>query len=142
MADANGYTTIRIKESSRKKLELLREGTGLTLSDIIEKLLLDVGGTIIDDITNISRDNTAFTLQYYDFDTKEVTYRDVSFQELRLSKVGDKITPQPNPSQHHQIEIAEILYVDESSVFVRINETVTGESQNISLQELLHIDLF
>ena len=137
----DGYTTIRIRESSRQKLEKLGDGTGLTMSDIIEKVLSTIYGTTIDDITNIHRDAIAFSLQYYDLETKEMQFRDISFQELKMGKVGDKYCV-AEPTNHCQYEIAEILFVDESSVFVRVSETVTGEEQNITVHDLIHIDLF
>ena len=142
MADKNGYTTIRIRESSRRKLEALREGTDLTLSDIVENLLSDVGGTTRNGVTNIHRNPIAFDLQYFDFETETPKFREVSYQELRTSKVGDIFKVVEKPSKHSQYETAEVLFVDGSSVFIRITEKTIGEEKNIEVHDLLHIDLF
>ena len=49
----DGYTTIRIRESSRQKLEKLGEGTGLTMSDILEIVERRIFSAIENNITGL-----------------------------------------------------------------------------------------
>lgn len=145
MADKNNYTTIRIKEDSRKKLELLRDGTDLTFSDIIENLLKSVEGTAVADITEIKREAIAIDLRFIDFNTKESQEYHISFQELQHSKVGDIFYAKPvkNISSDSYVnEEAEVLFVDKDSVFLRIRETIHEQGKETRVVDLIHIDLF
>lgn len=142
MADKNNYTTIRIKESSRKKLEALREGTDNTFSDIIENLLRNVEGTMKDDIVNVHRENIALELQYYDMDNEKGLTRKVTFKELYDAKLGDTITANPNPSNHSTCETMEVIFKDTTSVLVRITETVRENGTSIDYADVIHFQLF
>ena len=147
MADKNNYTTIRIKEDSRRKLEALKDGTDLTLSDIVENLLLNVGGTMRNDVENVHRNNTAFTLQYYDFEKEEASFRDVSYRELEKSEVRDQFSATDSPSSHSVTEFAEVIFKDDWSCFIRITElrrekTADGRQLQEHHQELVHFDIF
>lgn len=142
MADKNNYTTIRIKEDSRKKLEALKEGTSLTLSDVIENLLSNVGGTVRDDVVNIKRPAVAFQLQFIDFENDKGAFRDVTYQDLAGMEVGTIIEFDETPSKNCQIETGTLIFKDDESAFVRVTEILYENGTEKRYSNLLHIDLF
>ena len=143
MAD---YTTIRIKKNSLDKIEKLK-GEHLSAADVVEKLLEPIEGCTINDVKEIKRDSTAILLEYtnfkFDGDFHIEKEYGITFQELKLSKVGDKFTANNNiTDEHYMNEIAEVLFVDDRSVLVRVTEIAkTSEGEN-SLVHLEHVDLF
>lgn len=145
MADENNYTTIRIREDSRKKLDLLKEGTDLTFSDVIENLLKTVGGTLIKDVAEVKRDGVAVNLQFIDFVEAETMEYDITFHELQDSKIGDKFYANPSSdikSNNYVNETAEVLFIDEDSVFMRIRESIFEDGKETRLVNMIHVDLF
>lgn len=140
------YTTIRIKKSSLDKIEKLK-GDNLSAADVVEKLLNTVDGCTIDDIVEIKRDNVAILLEYTSFGDKKEFYVDhefgITFQDLKLSKVGDMFTANPDPAdEYYMNETAEVLFVDDRSVLVRVTELAKSEEGESSMVHIEHIDLF
>lgn len=140
------YTTIRIKKSSLDKIEKLK-GDNLSAADVVEKLLNTVDGCTIDDIVEVKRDNVAILLEYTSFGDKKEFYVDreygITFQDLKLSKVGDMFTANPDPAdEYYMNETAEVLFVDDRSVLVRVTELVKSEEGQSSMVHIEHIDLF
>lgn len=143
MAD---YTTVRIKKSSLIKIDKMKGDKG-SVADVIEKLLSTVEGCQIDDIVEVKRETVAIPLEYTTFDEnndfKVQQYYDVTFQELKNSKVGDLFYANPNPSDDKYMnEIAEVLFVDGRSVLVRVTEEVKTANGVSSVVHIEHIDLF
>ncbi|MBQ3407996.1 MAG: hypothetical protein IJH12_02175 [Clostridia bacterium] len=139
------YTTVRIKKSSLEKINKMKGEHG-SVADVVEKLLSSVGGCSIDDILEINRDSVAITLEYLFFDGKSFHLANeyyITFQELRLSKVGDTFTANQNPADDsYSLDTAEVLFVDERSVLVRVTETLKSENQETSVVHMEHVDLF
>ena len=142
MSDRDNHTTIRVRNEVRDKLKALQQGTHLTLSDVIQNLLDHVEGTVKKDVRNIHRDSVAFTQQYHDFTTGRSDFRDVSFHELKLAEVRDQFCSTDAPSKHSTCEFAEVLFVDDFSVFVRITEIHRDGDHQSQIQEMIHVDLF
>ena len=140
------YTTIRLKKSSLDKIEKLK-GDNLSAADVVEKLLNTVDGCTIDDIVEVKRDNVAILLEYTSFSDKKGFYVDrefgITFHDLKLSKVGDMFTANPDPAdEYYMNETAEVLFVDGRSVLVRVTELVKSEEGQSSMVHIEHIDLF
>lgn len=139
------YTTVRIKKSSLEKINKLKGADG-SVSDVIEKLLETVDGCNIDDVIEVKRDSIAINLEYSVIDdgTFEIVNEyGITFHELRLGKVGDKFTANPNPSaDKYLLEEAQILFVDDVSVLVRVTEILKSDNGVSSVIHLEHIDLF
>ena len=86
-------------------------------------------------------------LEYTAFDENKDFHIDseygITFQELKLSKVGDKFSANPDPADaSYMNEIAEVLYVDDRSVLVRVTEQVKTEDGLNSVVHIEHVDLF
>ena len=139
------YTTVRIKKSSLEKIDKMKGDSG-SAADVIEKLLKTVDGCNINDIIEVKRESVAIMLEYITFDGdsfKTVQEYGITFQELRDGKVGDRFTAKINPSDdRYMVDTAEILYIDDRSVIVRVEEiSKTGRSET-SVVHLEHVDLF
>ncbi len=140
------YTTIRIKKTSLDKIEKLK-GDNLSAADVVEKLLSTVEGCTIDDIVEIKRDSVAIKLEYTSFDENKDFRTDreygITFQELKLSKVGDVYMANPDPVDEYYInESAKVLFVDDRSVLVRVTEIVKTDEGENSVVHIEHVDLF
>lgn len=139
------YTTVRIKKSSLEKIDKLKGDSG-SVADVIEKLLETVDGCNIDDIIEVKRESVAILLEYTNFDGKTFkTMQEygITFQELRDGKVGDKFTANANPDDDtYMLDEAEILFVDDRSVFVRVTETIKTVENINSIVHIEHVDLF
>ncbi len=140
------YTNLRIKKSTLEKLNKMKGESG-TVADVIEKMLASYKGCTIDDIQEIERDSVAIRLEYTVFDGNknfsiESEYG-ITYQELKLGKVGDEFTANPNPSaDEYMLDTAKILYVDDRSVLVRVTEIVKDGDNELSGVHMVHVDLF
>ncbi|WP_296808256.1 hypothetical protein [uncultured Methanobrevibacter sp.] len=62
--------------------------------------------------------------------------------ETKIS-VGDKFTANPNPSaDEYMLDTAEILFVDDRSVLVRVTKIIKDEDSELSGVHMVHVDLF
>lgn len=105
-----------------------------------------MNGKIIDDIQEIKRDPVAFKVEdltfYDDGSIDEIRCRKVSFKELFISNVGDVFETEYGNNQYFSHEIAEIIFKDMDSAFVRVRsfgEDREGEWEDM---KLLHIQFF
>ena len=136
------YTTVKIKKSSLEKIENLK-GKDDSAADFIESLLNEVEGIHIDDVVEVKRDSVAILLKYVNFDDKTKKEYGITFQELKLGNVGDKFYANPDSGdENHMNDVAEILFVDDRSVLVRVSEIVKTEDGENSVIHLEHVDLF
>lgn len=140
------YTTIRIKKDSLDKIEKLK-GDNLTSADVVEKLLNTLDGCTIDDIVEVKRESVAIMLEYTSFGGNKEFHVDreygISFQELKHSKVGDMFTANPDPADEYFMnEVAEVLFVDDRSVLVRVTEILKTDEGQSSMVHIEHVDLF
>jgi len=141
MAD---YTTVRIRKASLEKINKMKGEDG-SVADVIEKLLNTVDGCNIDDVIEVKRNTVAIALEYtiFDKDNIKASVFEVTFQDLRQSKVGDKFYANPSPSdKKYMNDIAEVLFVDGRSALVRVTEFVKNGRSETSVTHLEHIDLF
>ena len=137
------YTTVRIKKSSLKKINIIKGEKG-SVADVIEKLLKNVEGCNIEDVVEVKRNPVAIVLEYTVFEKGNDFHTSVynlTFDELKRSKVGDKFYANHSPCDSKYInDVAEVLFVDERSVLVRITET--NDDGVYSNTHVEHIDLF
>ena len=138
------YTTVRIRKASLEKINKMKGEDG-SVAEVIENLLKTVDGCNIDDVIEVKRDNVAIPLEYTIFDKNDIkaSVFEVTFQDLRQSKVGDVFYANPNPSdKKYMNDIAEVLFVDARSALVRVTEIVKNGRNESSVTHLEHIDLF
>ena len=140
------YTTVRIEKSSLEKINKMKGADG-TVADVIEKLLSTVDGCTIDDIQEIERDSVAIRLEYTVFDgNKNFSIKNeygITYQELKLGKIGDEFTANLNPTDdEYMLDTAKILYVDDRSVLVRVTSIVKDKDVELSEVQMVHVDLF
>ena len=139
------YTTVRIKKSSLEKIDKMKGDNG-SVADVIEKLLETVDGCNINDIIEVKRESVAIMLEYITFDGnsfKTMQEYGITFQELRDGKVGDKFTANLNPADDtYMNDTAEIMFLDDRSVLVRVTEISKTNQGESSIVHLEHIDLF
>ena len=138
------YTTVRIRKASLEKINKMKGEDG-SVAEVIENLLKTVDGCNIDDVIEVKRDNVAIPLEYTIFDKNDIkaSVFEVTFQDLRQSKVGDVFYANPNPSdKKYMNDIAEVLFVDARSALVRVTEFVKNGRNESSATHLEHIDLF
>ena len=85
-------------------------------------------------------------LEYITFDGnsfKTMQEYGITFQELRDGKVGDKFTANLNPTDDtYMNDTAEIMFLDDRSVLVRVTEISKTNQGESSIVHLEHIDLF
>ena len=137
---------MRIEKSSLEKINKMKGADG-TVADVIEKLLSTVDGCTIDDIQEIERDSVAIRLEYTVFDgNKNFSIKNeygITYQELKLGKVGDEFTANLNPTDdEYMLDTAKILYVDDRSVLVRVTSIVKDKDGELSEVQMVHVDLF
>ena len=135
------YATVKIKKSSLEKINKMK-GKDDSVADVIESLLDKVEGVRIDDVVEIKRDGVAILLKYESFDDDAKKEYGITFQELKLGNVGDKFYANPNPdNETYTNTTAEILFVDDRSVLVRVCEMIKTEDGETSVIHLEHVDL-
>jgi hypothetical protein len=136
------YVRIEIKKSTLEKLEKMQGEYG-SLASVIEVLVDSVGGVRIEDIKEMKRESVALELNYSNFDFNTRGTRSVTYHELKLAKTGDRIYAAIDPlGDRYAMDIAEILFVDDRSVFVRVTQLLrTPEGEN-SIVHMEHFDLF
>ncbi len=137
------YTTVRIKKSSLEKINKMKGEHG-SVADVVEKLLNSVEGCSVDDIVEVKRNPVAIILEYTVFDEYNDfhTYvKNITFEELKRSKVGDVFCANLNPADDIYLnDVAEVLFIDERSVLVRVSEiNDEGFTSDVHIE---HIDLF
>lgn len=139
------YTTVRIKKNSLEKINKMKGENG-SVADVIEKLLSSVEGCSIEDVVEVSRESVAIRLEYTNIGEKSFNTKQeygITFQELKTGKVGDMFYANRNPEDTYYInDVAEILYVDDRSVLVRVVEQVKSKQGENSFAHIEHIDLF
>ena len=124
------YTNIRIKKSSKDKMKVLQSVSGLTYSEIIEKLITGMGGMIQEDIITIQREQVAFTLNYWDND--KTIKKDVTYWDLHNSDVGDifKITFDEDLPDNYITSFAEVI----SKEYDTHNQSVVLKMSNLKVE--------
>ena len=134
------YATVKIKKSSLEKINKMK-GKDDSVADVIELMLDEVEGVRIDDVVEIKRDGVAILLKYESFDDDAKKEYGITFQELKLGNVGDKFYANLNPdNETYTNATAEILFVDDRSVLVRVCDVIKTEDGETSVIHLEHVD--
>lgn len=140
-------TSIGIDNEIKTELEALKGD--MTFNDFFKKILKEKEGTIVDDVVEIKRPQTAFTLESVGYGGNEDNLHAywseeiiVTFADLANAEVGDKFYSPNHNYMYSYDEEAEVIFKDKKSALVRVTSgenLPTGSDVDVNL---LHIMLF
>ena len=140
-------TTIKIHTETKQKLDAYKASNdNITYDDVIQSLLRKVGGTIVDDVEEIKREQIAFSLAHNGFDADgnriEFTERHITFSELEDSEVGDTFESEESNLVNQRNEIAEVMMKTDKDVFIRLCTIYENEDGVFEDYDMIHVVLF
>lgn len=140
-------TTIPTTKEIKEKLSLIKGDR--TYNDLFKEIITATGGAVIDDVVEIKRPQTAFTLESVGYGGNEDDLHSywgeetiVTFADLSNAEVGDKFHSPDHNYTYSYDEVAEVIFKDKKSVLVRVTSVEylpTGVKEDVNL---LHIMLF
>ena len=137
------YTTIRITKQLKDKLDVLKSVNGDSYNDIIEKILEEQKiGTTVDDVITLDADSVAISLKY--LDDENSVYKDITFKELKNSKVGDVFYANKSPNNQKDFinSVAEVMAIKGDDMALLVKQmSVTNGNLDV-LTNLVHVKLF
>jgi len=137
------FTTIQITKEVRQKLDLCKGTNNLTYNQIVERLLEQSGGTIVEDTIEIQREQVALTLNYWD--KNRTILHDITYNALKDAGVGNKFTANdeiPVDVNEFMNSTAEVLVSNDVEVVLAVEEVNYRKGKVSSIRSLVHIVLF
>lgn len=141
------YTGLTLRKETKEKLNEFKGDN--SYEKAIDTLLDLAGGTLLDDIKEIKRQQVAFELTTILYSSNGDTIssysredKGITFKELSQSEVGDKFYSPEMNNMYYYSEWAEIIFKDENSVLVRVTcerQLPTSFTEDVNM---LHISLF
>lgn len=140
-------TTIKLHDKTKEKLDIYKASNdNITYDDVVCSLLRKVGGTIVDDIHEIKREQVAFSLDHNGYDADgnriEFTERLVTFSELADSKVGDTFESEESNLVNQRNEIAEVVIKSDKDILIRLCTIYENEDGVFEDYNMIHVVLF
>ena len=137
------FTTIQIKKSLRDKLDLVKGENNLSYNQIVEKLLQQSGGTIVEDTIEVGREQVALSLKYLD-NTANTKIRDITFRELASASVGDVFSVVDSPLSVNDwvMSKAKVMAKENADVILLVEEISNDDGRVSSIKSVVHIALF
>ena len=137
------FTTIQITKSLRDKLDLVKGENKLSYNQIVEKLLQQSGGTIVEDTIEIGRDQVALSLKYWDSTGVNKVY-DITYGDLHNCYTGELFVVQPKTdnSVDWVNSIAKVMVKDGFDVVLLVTESSCRNGKVSSIKSVVHIILF
>lgn len=140
-------TTIKLHDKTKEKLDIYKSSNdNITYDDVVCSLLRKVGGTIVDDIHEIKREQVAFSLDHNGYDADgnriEFTERLVTFSELADSKVGDTFESEESNLVNQRNEIAEVVIKSDKDILIRLCTIYENEDGVFEDYDMIHVVLF
>lgn len=137
------YTSIQISKDTKEKLDLCKGLNNLSYNKIIERLLEQSGGVIVEDVVEIQREQTAFSLKYWDSSGVN-KIRDISYAELKESRVDMdfEIDVEPAKDVDFVNAWATVKAIDGSDVILLVSEVSRRDGVVSSIKSVVHISLF
>ncbi len=132
------FTTIQITKEVRDKLDLCKGTNNLSYNDIVEKLLQQSGGVIVEDTIEIGREQVAFSLKYFDGDGGSKV-RDITFRDLAAASVGDWFFVTDSVVGNDWVNSrARVVSKDSMDVILLVEEFTSSSS----IKSVVHVELF
>ena len=137
------FTTIQIKKSLRDKLDLVKGENNLTYNQIVEKLLQQSGGVIVEDTVEVGREQVALSLKYLD-NSANTKIRDVTFRELASASVGDvfNVVDTPLSANDWVMSKAKVMAKENGDVILLVNEISDNGGRISGIKSVVHVALF
>lgn len=137
------FTTIQITKSLRDKLDLVKGENNLTYNQIVEKLLQQSGGVIVEDTVEVGREQVALSLKYLD-NSANTKIRDVTFRELASASVGDVFSVVDNPLSANDwvMSKAKVMAKENADVILLVEEISDDAGRVSSIKSVVHVALF
>lgn len=134
------FTSVMIKKSTKDKLDQCKQGKSISYSKVIENLLEQTGGVIVEDVITIEP-AVALSLKYWDENTSKVL--DITFGDLANAKVNDMFKPVSVPEGANWVNSsAKVLATDGSDVILKVVETSCKGGKFSGIESVVHIKLF
>ena len=135
------FTTIQISKDVKQKLDLVKGENNNTYNMIIEKLLKQSAGTIVDDTIEIAREQVAFSLKYLS-DTEQ-KIRDVTYHEIANMRIGDKVTAWDSPTADNYVNSSVRVLAKYGDDVILLLEDVSFSNGRLStMTSVIHVVLF
>lgn len=137
------FTTIQIKKSLRDKLDLVKGENNLTYNQIVEKLLEQSGGVIVEDTVEVGREQVALSLKYWD-NTGAIKMHDITYGDLANTVVGMTYVAEEFPDNRWDYvnSTAKVISVDSADVVLLVEESSCSKGKVSSIKSLVHVALF
>jgi len=141
------FTTIQISKETKQKLDLMKGENNLSYNKLIENLLQQAGGTYVEDVITIQRDNVALSLKYWETVTggmNNVMIYDVTFQEIKHSPVGAVFTANADVDKSLDFvnSVAEVVAKNGDDVILLVKEFSCVNGSVSSVSSVVHVNLF
>lgn len=137
------FTTIQITKELRDKLDLVKGENNLTYNQIVEKLLQQSGGVIVEDTVEVGREQIALSLKYLD-NSANTKIRDVTFRELASASVGDvfNVVDSPLSANDWVMSKAKVMAKENADVILLVEEISDDAGRFSSIKSVVHVALF
>ena len=139
------FTTIQVTKDVRNKLDVKKSATGKKYNDVIEDLLENAGGSVVNDVITINRDTTALSLKFWEVDNPASSkFYDITFQELKVEPVGTKFTANDTLAKDTDYvnSNAEIVYRKGDDVILLVEEVSFLDGVFNKINSVVHVNLF
>ena len=139
----NEYTSVMIKNETKQQLEMLKGGKNISYSKVIENLIQQTGGVIVEDVITIPSP-VAFTLKYWNDDTNESDSLDVTFGDLLNVRPNDMFRVyDKHPVGYNWVNSsALVIGRTGNDVILKVVETACTDGKFSSVESVVHIQLF
>ena len=137
------FTTIQIKKSLRDKLDLVKGENNLSYNQIVEKLLQQSGGVIVEDTIEVGREQVALSLKYWD-NLNRTKVTDITYGDLANTVVGMTYVAEEFPDTDLEFinSTAKVMANDGSDVILLVEESSCRKGKVSSIKSVVHICLF
>ena len=136
------FTTIQITKDIRQKLDLVKGENNLTYNQIVENLLQQTGGVVVEDVIEVGREQVALSLNYWDDDQSKVT--DITFGDLANTVVGMVYVAEEFPDSNVDYVncTAKVMAIDGCDVLLLVTESSCCNGKVSDIKSIVHINLF
>lgn len=135
------FTSLSVSKKTKEMLMKVKGDKNISYSKIIQNLIEESGGVIVEDVVTIQREKVAFTLKYWNDETTRVY--DVTYADLASDDIGTMYIAENNPRGDSFVNSrAEIVYKDYNDVLLMVEEVKRENDEVSRLKSVVHVYLF